>query len=277
MRSLIVHLAAVCAAFGQNRIVSTAPAITETLFALGLGDKVTGVSTFCHFPAEAAAKPKIGSYLRPNVEAILRLRPDLVIMEKLPDQAIEQLKASRVEVKQVSTGDLPTNLQMMVDIAVAANVRSRGETLKAKVLADIENVRRQSKQQPKLEVIFIVGRTPGRLEGMIAVGKASYLNELIAAAGGNNVLAGSAASYPKVSLEAIVRLKPAVIIDMGDMAETVGVTEQHKRAVEALWRARPDVSSRVHAVASDIFVVPGPRMGDAAREFFRLIHGNGAH
>lgn len=277
MRSLIVLLAAACAAVGQNRIVSTAPAITETLFALGLGDKVVGVSTFCHFPAEAAAKPKIGSYLRPNVEAILRLRPDLVIMEKLPDQAIEQLKGSRVEVKQVSTGDLPTNLQMMVDIAAAANVRSRGETLKAKVLTDIENVRQQSKQQPKLGVIFIVGRTPGRLEGMIAVGKASYLNELIAAAGGKNVLAGSIASYPKVSLEAIVRLKPAVIIDMGDMAETVGVTEQHKRAVEALWRARPDVSSRVHAVASDIFVVPGPRMGDAAREFFRLIHGNGAH
>lgn len=272
---MIVFLAAVCAASGQTRIVSTAPAITETLFALGLGGKVVGVSTFCHFPAEAAARPKIGSYLHPNVETILRLRPDLVIMEKLPDQAMEQLRTASVPVKQISTGGLAANLQMMVDIAEAANVRPAGEALKAKVLAEIDGVRRQSQQRKRSGVIFIVGRTPGRLEGMIAVGKASYLNELIAAAGGDNVLAGSVASYPKISLEGIVRLKPAVIIDMGDMADTVGVTEQHKRSVEALWRAQPDVRSRVHAVASDVFVVPGPRMGEAAREFHRLIHEAG--
>ena len=68
------------------------------------------------------------------------------------------------------------------------------------------------------------------------------------------MLAESAAAYPKISLETVVRLQPDVIIDMGDMAQTEGVTEQHKRSVEQLWKSRADIRSRVHAVASDIFV-----------------------
>jgi iron complex transport system substrate-binding protein len=70
-----------------NRIVSTAPSITETLFALGLGDHVVGVSSYCHYPPEVASRQRIGTYLRPNVEAIVALRPDLVILQSLPNGA----------------------------------------------------------------------------------------------------------------------------------------------------------------------------------------------
>lgn len=275
IRAALLLSVSALAALGQQRIVSTAPAITETLFALGLGPKVIGVSTYCRYPAEALGKAKVGTYLQPNTEAILRLRPDLVIMERLPLQAIAQLESAGVRVKQISTGDLATNLQMLLDIAAAANVPERGAALKAKVLGEIEAVRRESSLRSRKSVMFILGRTPGRLEGIVAVGKASYLNDLIVAAGGRNVLAETAMSYPKVALEGVIRLKPDVIIDMGDMAETARVTEEHRRSVEALWRANSDVQSRVHAVANDIFVVPGPRMGEAAREFFRLIHGGG--
>ncbi|MGB9606707.1 MAG: helical backbone metal receptor, partial [Bryobacteraceae bacterium] len=65
-----------------QRIVSTAPSITEMLFALGLGDRVVGVTTYCRYPPEATAKPKIGDYLRPNLELIVAARPDLVIVER---------------------------------------------------------------------------------------------------------------------------------------------------------------------------------------------------
>src|SRR5882762_6352958 len=73
-------LACVCAQ--PRRIVSTAPSITETLFALGLGDRVVGVTNYCHYPAAATKITKIGTYMQPNVEAILALKPDLVIMQK---------------------------------------------------------------------------------------------------------------------------------------------------------------------------------------------------
>ena len=75
-----------------QRIVSTAPSITEMLYALGLGDRVVGVTTFCHYPPEAARKPKIGNYLRPDIETIVALRPDLVIAEKsMIQQAVSLL------------------------------------------------------------------------------------------------------------------------------------------------------------------------------------------
>ncbi len=262
------------ALLAQNRIVSTSPAITETLFALGLGERVVGVSEYCHYPPEAASRTRVGSYLRPNVETIVRLKPDLVIVERLPNNAMEQLKTAGMRVNQVVLGNVQDNLRMMEAIASATNTQDRGKALTAKVRAALDRVRTEGATHKRKTCLFIVGRTPGQLEGMVAVGKGSYLNELITIAGGRNMLAESAAAYPKISLETVVRLQPDVIIDMGDMAQTEGVTEQHKRSVEQLWKSRADIRSRVHAVASDIFVVPGPRMVDAARDFERLLHGD---
>jgi iron complex transport system substrate-binding protein len=274
LRLAIFLITTATALLAQNRIVSTSPAITETLFALGLGERVVGVSEYCHYPPEVASRTKVGSYLRPNVETIVRLKPDLVIVERLPNNAMEQLKTAGMRVNQVLLGNVQDNLRMMEAIAVAANSQDRGKALTAKVRTALDRVRTEGATHKRKTCLFIVGRTPGQLEGMVAVGKGSYLNELITLAGGRNMLAESAAAYPKISLETVVRLQPDVIIDMGDMAQTEGVTEQHKRSVEQLWKARADIRSRVHAVASDIFVVPGPRMVDAARAFEQLLHGD---
>ena len=95
LRLAIFLITTATSLLAQNRIVSTSPAITETLFALGLGERVVGVSEYCHYPPEAASRTKVGSYLRPNVETIVRLKPDLVIVERLPNNAMEQLKSCR--------------------------------------------------------------------------------------------------------------------------------------------------------------------------------------
>jgi iron complex transport system substrate-binding protein len=208
------------------------------------------------------------------VEAILRLKPDLVIIERLPNRALEQLRGTGVRVIQVLYGDVKTNLRVIEEIAAAINRGETGRKLKTQVMDALREVESRAKGNQRRGVVFIVGRTPGRLDGMVAVGKGSYLNELIAMAGGRNLMADSVVAYPKVSLEGVVRLRPDVLIDMGDMADTVGVTQEHKRSVVTLWKSRPDIPASVHAVASDIFVVPGPRMAEAAREFFRLIHGS---
>jgi iron complex transport system substrate-binding protein len=270
---LLILLAAGCLVSGQSRIVSTSPAITETLFAIGAGSRVVGISTYCHYPPETAKIPRIGTYLKPNVEAIVRLRPDLVFVERLPNQALDQLQGAGLKVVRVAPGDVETNLRMMESIASAAGRQAEGRAVSGRIRAELKRLREAAAKRKAKSVLFLVGRTPGALEGMIAVGKGSYLNELLAIAGGRNLLADSAVAYPKVSLEAIVRLQPDVILDMGDMAETVGVTAAHKQAVEQLWRSRRDIRASAHAIADDIFVVPGPRMVEAAREFHRLIHG----
>jgi iron complex transport system substrate-binding protein len=270
---MVLLAVAASVAAQPRRIVSTAPSITETLFALGLGDRVVAVSQFCHYPPEATRLPKVGSYMKPNVEAIVGLRPDLVILEaNMPDSVAGQLERMKLPTLQVAHGTLDKIFAGIRDIAARAGVPERGAKLEADIRARLEAVRRRTAGRPRRSLVFIVGRSPGALEGLIAVGKGSYLNELIAIAGGVNALGSNALPYPKLSLESVLGLNPDVLVDMGEMAETTGVTEAQKEAVVALWRRRSTLKARVYAVASDIFVVPGPRVVEAVEAFARMLH-----
>lgn len=275
MRLILTSLLLIAPLAAQpKRIVSTAPSVTETLFALGLGDRVVGVSQYCHYPAQTAKLPRVGTYMTPNIETIARLRPDLVILQKLPNSSAGKLTDLGLKVVELDSGDLQLNLDNIVAIGRATGVADRAEKLVANIRQQLESLRAKSAQR-KRSVVFVVGRTPGKLEGLVVVGAGSYLSELLSAAGGANIFADSPRGYLKTSLEVIVRRNPDVIIDMGDMAETTGVTDQHKQAVVHLWNAQPTLKAvqqrSVFAVASDIFVVPGPRMLDAAQAFARLL------
>src|SRR5471030_2298260 len=94
-------------AAGPARIVSTSPSITETLFALGLGDRVVGVSTYCRYPEIVKTLPKVGTFLRPDTEVIARLHPDLVIVYAGPHDVVRQLTALGIESVTVDRGTLP--------------------------------------------------------------------------------------------------------------------------------------------------------------------------
>jgi iron complex transport system substrate-binding protein len=276
VRFAILLLLAVGAFSQPRRIVSTAPSITEMLYALGLGDRVVGVTTFCRYPPEAASKPKIGNYLRPNVEVIVALRPDLIIVEKSMIQQtlwLPRLKLNVLEVDDSTVEGIYGSIQKIGRVTGAA---PRAEAICASVRNELEGVRRRAASLPPVRVLFVVGRTPGRIEDLIAAGGSSYLNEILTIAGGRNVLGDAAMAYAKVSLEEVLARDPDVIIDMGEMAQTVGVTEEQKRAVVRLWGRYPNLKAvrtkRVFAVASDIFVVPGPRVTDAARQLAGLLH-----
>jgi iron complex transport system substrate-binding protein len=272
MRTLTLLWLALAAYAQPQRIVSTSPSITETLFALGAGARVVAVSDYCHYPKEATKLPRIGSFLRPNAEVIARLKPDLVIIQKLPNNLLTSLQQLGLKVVEVDTGDLARNIETIRQIGRATGDDASAAKLVARIHADLDSMRRVSAAKPKRTALFIVGRNPGRLDGIVAVGSGSYLNELIAIAGGENVLARGSIAYPKVALETVVRLRPDVIIDMGEMADTTNVTDSRRKAVETLWRSRPEIRSRVYAVASDIYVVPGPRMVDAARAIAGMLH-----
>lgn len=269
-------LVAIAWAEPPRRIVSTSPSITETLFALGLGGRVIGVSTYCHFPAETAKITRVGTYLKPAVEVIVRLKPDLVIVQRLPNSIRDQLQALSIPIAEVNTGNLRENLNAILTIGKAAQAETQAAKLVSGIETSLQTLRERCKALPRRSAVFIVGRNPGRLDGLIVVGGGSYLSELMTDAGGRNVFADSSQAYLKTSLESLLRRNPDVIIDIGEMSETVGVTEQQKQAVVQLWRSQPGLqavkSNRVHAVASDIYVVPGPRMLDAARAFFDFLH-----
>jgi iron complex transport system substrate-binding protein len=267
---------ALAAVAPPQRIVSTAPSITEMLYALGLGDRVAGVTTFCNYPPQAAKKPKIGTYLRPDVEMILSLRPDVVLAEKSMIRQAITLPTLRLNVVELDDATITGIVESIRQIGALCGVPERAGKLCSSIQGGLDSVRQRTKGLPRRRVLFVVGRTPGRIEDLIAAGSSSYLNEVMEIAGGENVMADAAIAYAKVSLEEVLVRDPEVIIDMGEMSRTVGVTEAEKRAVVALWNRYPNLTAvrrkRVFAVASDIFVVPGPRVIEAAREFGRLIH-----
>jgi iron complex transport system substrate-binding protein len=255
----------------QQRVVSVAPSATEILYALGWGDRVVGVTQYCHFPQEVRKKPQVGSYLRPSLEAIAALKPDLIVL----DPTTTTVNLPGVKMASIERKDLLAVERSVSNIAKAMGDPARASALIERMRRDLNAVRVRNQGRAKRKTMFVVGRNPGQLTGLVVVGRDSYLNELIELAGGQNIFADAPLSYPKVSAEEILARQPEVIIDMGDMADTDAVPEGHLAQVRALYSQLAQVAAvkngRVFAVASDIYVVPGPRVVDAAREFEKMI------
>jgi iron complex transport system substrate-binding protein len=273
--AVLLLLGSFAGSAAPQRIVSTAPSFTETLFAIGAGRRVVAVSTYCHHPAAVDQLPRVGSYLQPNVEAIARLRPDLVLVHAEQKATLTQLAGLGIQTLALRNTNLEDTLRSATTIGAAVGMAAEGSALEKRIRGQLAAIEKRSAGKTPPTLLFIVGRTPGRLDGMIAVGKGSFLNEVIRIAGGKNVLFDSPVTYPKISLEAVLRLAPDVIVDMGDMAVTTGVTEEHKRSVVKLWEPQQAIGAvtkkRVFAVAADIFVVPGPRVVEAAEAFAAML------
>jgi iron complex transport system substrate-binding protein len=164
----------------------------------------------------------------------------------------------------------------MQQVGAATGTEHQAAQLSDSIHDGLAKVRTRVSSLPRARMMFVIGRSPNRLDGLVVAGRASYLNEVIEIAGGENVFRDALAGYPGVSLEEVMARNPEVIVDMGDMSDTAGVTEEHKRNVIALWNRVPNLAAvkqhHVFAVASDMFVVPGPRVIDAAKAFAEMLH-----
>ena len=265
-------LLALLFALGPHRIVSVAPSITEILFALGAGDQVVGDTTYCNYPEAAKAKPKIGGYTTPSLEAILALRPDRVIMMKNRPDVAQKLRQTGIDVLELQPENLNGIYESIHAIAERIGASERGRTLIQSIQTQLREVAVRKNNGPKAKVLFVVGRTPGAVSDLIAVGRGSYLSELIALAGAENIFEDAAVPYPQVNMEEVIRRNPDVIIDMGHDGM---VTESQKQAVKQLWKKYSFLHAvqrdAVFPISADYFVTPGPRVGQAVRDISRMV------
>lgn len=273
---IVLLMCATMAADAPRRLISTAPSITEILFALGLGDRVVGVSEYCRYPEAARAKPRIGSYLAPNPEVILSMRPDILFVEEVNSRALTALPASgfrKIELRHRTIADIYHSIDI---IATAAEVPSAGVALRQRLQRELGAIEAATRNLPKRRVLFLVGRTPGTLQGMIAAGRGTYIDELIRIAGGINLMSDAGPAYPNVSLETVLGRNPEVILDRGDMAQESKQSAAHQASVRDLWKSLGTVEAvkhgRIYPISEDYWVVPGPRMVEAARALARFIH-----
>jgi iron complex transport system substrate-binding protein len=264
-----------------RRIVSTAPSITEALFALGLGDQVVGVSRYCDYPPQVVKLPKVGSYIRPDLEAIARLAPDLVVLQTAPQDLTDRLKALRiafVEVPHGSLDDVFTGIQI---IGASVGVPDRSAKLISQIRNSLQAIQAKAKTMPSPQVIAIVNRKQGTLTDLTAVGPDNYLNQILEIAGATNALAKiGLPRYPRISLETILRENPDVILDLSSLQDTEATRQAARPEVLGLWRQNKSLKAvqrgHVYFGTSNALLVPGPRAPEAAEMLFEFMHGNGA-
>ena len=234
------------------------------------------MTQYCNFPPEAQKIKRIGSWMTPNMEAILETRPDLVIVQKTGIHDDSRMKAMSLKTLLVHLNSIDDILKSIGEIGAATGADAQAAQLTKSITRELEAIRKKVEGRKPASVMFVVGRTPGALEGIIAVGKRSYLTDVMEVAGGRNVFADSAVAYPKVVHEDILARSPEVIIDMGEHPEAGAIDQKQIDSEVALWRKYPSISAvknnRIHIVSSDLFVHAGPRVVDLARVLARTFH-----
>lgn len=229
------------------------PSGTEIVAALGATGQLVGVDEYSKFPPETARLPKVGSFLSPNLEQIVKLRPSLVIVDDVHGRAAGALRDARIETVACAMHGLPDVKQALRTIGARIGKTAEADTLVAEIDTALDaTAAKHPAKRPR--VLAIIDREAGGLGNLVAAGPGSWIDELLAVVGGENVLAASGVRYPKVSLEEVLRAKPDVILDLS-----------HDARVEP-WQAI-DVPAtqlrRVVVLAEPYLVAPSPRVREA--------------
>jgi iron complex transport system substrate-binding protein len=269
--AVIALLLVASAAFAAppQRIISLAPSITEILFALGVGDRVVGVSTYCDYPPEATRLDRIGTFLQPDIERILAKRPDLVIGVPSPTNRapVERLESLGLHILIVDPERIASIEAAIHTIADVVGVAPAGDALVAGMQRDIDAVTARLAGAQRPSVLMLVGRSP-----FIAAGAGTYQDELISLAHGDNLAAPTGQAWPTVNLEFIVARAPQVIIDA-----SMGSEEAPDRdAALAFWNGFPTIPAvrdrRIYGYRAYELLRPGPRAAATLARVARFIH-----
>ena len=253
------------------RIVSLAPSVTEILFALGAQDRVVGVTDFCEHPAAAAAKPRIGGLINPDLERILGLKPDLAIASTTGNYLddTERLTALGVPVYAIETPDIAGILDAFQQVGDLLGEPDRSRTVVAGLRDRIERVRSRASRGRHPVVLFVIEPDP-----LIAPGRETFIGEALAIAGGvaaSPSAGGSTARWAQYDLEQVIAMRPDVIL----------TTKVHAAWAERLpsikeWATVPAVANgRIHVV-SDAIQNPGPRLIDGIEEVAEILRPDGS-
>ncbi len=260
---------------GYRRIISLSPGITETLFAVGAGERVVGVTRFCNWPAEAMARPKVGGFLDPNYEAMVALRPDLVVMTPYNRGPLTELERLGLRCTVLDQTLLEDILESVETLGRLSGNGDKARALRASMQQRIQAVRAGAATLPHPRVLLSSGRDlrSRKLDEVYIVGRKTFLGDILRIAGGENAFPESAVDYPALSGEAILRLNPDVIVEFTNGLDELGLTREDAIAP---WRALPGLAAaekgRIAILDGAQLTIPGPRVVDTLEALAKAIH-----
>lgn len=249
-----------------HRLISLAPSITEMLFELEVGHKLVGVTRYCDYPVAASDIPKVGGFNDPSVEAILGLRPDLLLTVKSPAnrRAVERLRKLGVQTLVVEDYTLDQVMEATLTVGRAVGAETRARELVARTRREVDEITARVSARETVRVLLVYGHKP-----LVAAGRGTYADEMLTLAGGRNVLEdGEGARYPMLGMETVLRLAPEVMIDA-----SMGMDETAARAFWARWPEVPAVrDGRVVLLSRPELLRPGPRVARGLALLARSLH-----
>lgn len=250
-----------------RRIISLIPAVTETLVALGVRDRLVARTNYDRDPA-LAALPSVGGGLTPSVEWLATRQPDLVVAwpDATSRSLVERLRALDIPVYAARTETLADAFRTIRNLGELLGVPARADSLEAALRAELDSVRAATAGRPRPSVLYLASLDPPA-----AAGPGTFIGELIDAAGGRNILDDAGWPWPQVAVEEIVRRRPDVIILSLGGPGAAGAAERLRTLPG--WSDLPAVRhGRVHTVDPDRFNRPGPGVVHAARALMTLLH-----
>lgn len=248
-----------------TRIVSLAPSITESLFAIGAGDRVVGVTDYCDYPADARRRPRVGGMINPNIEAVVGLKPDLIVlsMEGNIRDDFRRLTGLGFPVLVTNPRTFEGIYRSLGQLGTLTGCADSAARLVAQLRAR-ESALRQSGSRESVRALLVVSVQP-----LLVAGRNTFIHEVLEAAGAVNLAAYARGNYPAYSRETVVANNPDVIL----------VTSDAMSDASALYRLFPEwqiVSAvrhrRVFRVESNLITRPGPRALDALESLVHLLH-----
>jgi iron complex transport system substrate-binding protein len=257
---------AVSIAHSPQRIISLAPNVTEILFALGLGNRVAGVTSYCDFPDAAKEKEKIGDTLHPNLEKIISLKADLVVVS-----TSSQLENLTRRLDQLAIPVYVTNPRTVPE--VVASIRSLGEVTgtserAAEVAVGMESrinaVEQRARGLTRPSVFYVLQTGP-----LITAGRKTFINDLITIAGGKSISGDETADYPQYSRETVVARTPEIIVAPSSHGSELVKQSDLRRDFATTPAIR---SNRIVWVNPDLVDRPGPRIVEGLEQLAKGLH-----
>lgn len=250
-----------------KRLIALAPNLTEILYALGLGDRVVGVTNHCNYPPEASLKPKVGSYIHLNVEQIINLSPDLVIgtVDGNERYVLDLLEQARIKVFFVNPRDVRQAIETIFTVGLVCGVPERARQISGQLTKRVDRVV-EATSAGKRPLVFL----QIHIQPIMTVNRNTVHHDLIHLAGGENMAADEPVTYPRISLEEVIRRKPEVIL--------ISSMEREGRFEKARqdwlqWTSIPAVQKgRVHLIDSDLIDRASPRVVDGLEIMAKLLH-----
>jgi len=239
---------------------------------MGDGSRLAGVSSYDRYPPDVLKIERVGGLLDPNIEKVLSLRPDLVIVYDTQQELKQRLERAHIPFFSYEHRGLADITQTLRAVGARLGAADAANRVAAGMEADLAAIRQSTGGRRRPKTMLVFGREPGSLRGINASGGVGFLHDMLLVAGGEDVFGDVKRQSVEVTTEMVLARRPEVIIELryGD-----GLPGVDAAKIVREWDALPSVPAvrdhRVYVLAGDQFVVPGPRVVEATRQFAEVL------